>query len=75
MGPVKGRYIHYEKAGDQFVGRCVTGISSLTPEFACSPCYFDYTCALPGTRTRIDDIIDENLVKKENVPATMFVSL
>ena len=27
MGPIKDRYIHYEKVGDQFVGRYVTGIS------------------------------------------------
>ena len=26
MGPIKYRYIHYEKAGDQFVGRSVTFI-------------------------------------------------
>ena len=25
MGPVKERYLHYEKAGDQFLGRVVTG--------------------------------------------------
>ena len=37
MGPVKDRYIHYEKAGDQFTGRTVTGISSLDKEFAISP--------------------------------------
>jgi len=24
---VKDRYIHYDKAGDQFCGQCVTGIS------------------------------------------------
>ena len=39
MGPVKDRYIHYEKAGDQYVGRCATGISSLSKEFATSPAY------------------------------------
>ena len=29
MSPVKDRYIHYKKAGDQFTGRPVTAISSL----------------------------------------------
>ena len=29
MGRIKYRYIHYEKAGDQFVGRSVTNISLL----------------------------------------------
>ena len=28
MGPIKDRYTHYEKAGDQFLGWSVTGISS-----------------------------------------------
>ena len=36
MVPIKDQYIHYEKAGDQFVGQSVTGISSLTTEFGVS---------------------------------------
>ena len=43
MGSVKDRYIHHKSAGDQFVGRTVTGLSCLLTEFACSPCYFDFT--------------------------------
>lgn len=38
---VKDRFMHYEKAGDECVGRCVTGISSLSRLFAVSPIYFD----------------------------------
>ena len=30
MGNVKDCYIHYEKAGDEYVGRTVTGITSLS---------------------------------------------
>ena len=30
MGPVKYRYIHYEKSGDQYVGREINGVSVLT---------------------------------------------
>ena len=30
MDPVKDRYINYKKAGNQFVGRTESGISSLT---------------------------------------------
>ena len=48
MGPVKDRYIHYEKAGDQFVGRCATGLSSLSKDFATSLVYWDYEGALDG---------------------------
>ena len=40
---MKDRYIHHESAGYQFVGRTVCGLSCLSKEFACSPCYFDFT--------------------------------
>ena len=53
MGPVKDRYIHYEKAGDQFVGRCATGISSLSKEFAVSPVYFDFSDKPAGTKEKL----------------------
>ena len=43
MGPVKERYIHYEKAGDQFLGRAVTGLDISSDEFSVSPCYFDFS--------------------------------
>ena len=43
MVTVKDWYIHYEKAGDQFTGRSVTDISSLTKEFAISPPHWDFT--------------------------------
>ena len=43
MGSVKDRYIHHESAGDQFVGQTVTGLSCLSTDFACSPCYFDFS--------------------------------
>ena len=43
LGTIKDRYIHYNKSGDQFCGRCVTGISSLKKEFATSPVYWDFT--------------------------------
>ena len=42
MGPVKDRYIHYEKAGDQFCGRYATGVSSLRIEFAVSTPYWNW---------------------------------
>ena len=57
MGPVKDRYIHYEKASGQFVGRSLTGISSLSKQVAVSPAYFDSSGSKRGTMGRIDDII------------------
>jgi len=43
MGPVRERYIHYEKAGDQFVGRTVCGLDCMSTDFGVSPCYFDFS--------------------------------
>ena len=64
MGGVKDRYIHHESAGDQFVGRTVTGLSCLSTEFACSPCYFDFTDIEDegGMRQELDDFIRSNIV-------------
>ena len=41
LGRVKDRYIKYDKAGDYFVGRAVTGLLILKKEFTISPPYFD----------------------------------
>jgi len=43
LGGVLMRYLKYEAAGDQYVGRCASGLDQLTSEFAISPPYFDYT--------------------------------
>ena len=44
-GGVKDKYLHFEKAGDQFVGRCVSGLDVLSAEFAVSPAFFEFTNA------------------------------
>jgi phage-related protein len=43
MGGVKEKYLKYEAAGDQYVGRCAAGLNQLTKEFAVSPPHFDFT--------------------------------
>ena len=50
MGTIKYQYIHYEKAGDNFVGQYVTGISLLTTEFRVSPVYWDLTDSPFGSK-------------------------
>ncbi len=40
MGKVKDTYIRYGEAGDQYVGRVVSGLNVLSPKFACTPPYF-----------------------------------
>ena len=42
MEQVKDIYIHYEKAGDQFVVRQICGFSCLSTQSSVSLCYFDF---------------------------------
>jgi hypothetical protein len=43
MPGVMNRYIKYENAGDQFVGKCVSGRTRMSKEFGASPAYFDFS--------------------------------
>jgi len=38
---VQAKYLHYQEAGDQYVGRTVTGLNPLTADFSISPPYFE----------------------------------
>ncbi|KAH9158466.1 hypothetical protein LEN26_002958 [Aphanomyces euteiches] len=40
LGHVLERYIHYERAGDQYLGRIVAGLPNNKPEFAALPPHF-----------------------------------
>ena len=42
MGGVKDKYLKYEAAGDQYVGRCASGLNQLSKYFAMTPAYFDF---------------------------------
>ena len=73
MGPVKDRYIHYEKAGDQFCGRCATGISTLSKDFAVSPPHWDWSRSTErNIKDKVHQVIEDNLVRKDKVSATAF---
>ena len=39
---MKEKYIHYEKAGDQYVGRVAAGLNVNSTEFAVSCPYFEF---------------------------------
>ena len=41
MGSVKERYLQFEKAGDQYLGRVVSGLDVNDVSFAVSPPYFE----------------------------------
>jgi len=48
MGGVKDRYLKYESAGDQFVGRCAACLDLLSSEFAIFPPHFDFSASNDG---------------------------
>ena len=64
MGSVKEHYIHFESAGDQFVGRTVYGVTNTTALFAISPCYFDFSEVEDGDvkRDQLNKWIKDNNV-------------
>ena len=64
MVPIKDQYIHYEKAGDQFVGRSFTSISSLTTEFGVSPVHQDWADSPVGSKDEILALIKDNFTRR-----------
>ncbi|KAL7462369.1 hypothetical protein ACHAXS_002746 [Conticribra weissflogii] len=64
MGTVKERYLHYEKAGDQYLGRVVSGLNCNSYLFAASPPYFDF--AGVENKGEIEQILDS--LVKEYIP-------
>ena len=71
MGPFKDQYIHYDNAGDQFVGRSVTGISSLTTEFGVSPVRWDWTDSRVGPKYEMVALI-EKIVRSIDLSSPTF---
>ena len=54
------------------MGRCATGISSLSKEFAVSPVYFDFSDKPAGTKEKIDATIGNNFATIEEVEGKSF---
>ena len=72
MRPIKDQYIHYEKAGDQFVGRSVTGIFSLGKDFGMSPVHWYWTDHPSNLKDKTETLIEEDLVRRPDVSVPMF---
>ena len=70
--PIKDQYTHYKKVGDQFVGRSVTGISSLSKDFGISPVHWDFTDPPPNLKHKMATLIEENLMRSTDMPGPMF---
>ena len=58
MPGVMNRYIKYESAGDQFKGKCVSGRSRMSPEFAIRPAYINFTSCYEAEREHNESRID-----------------
>ena len=72
MVPIKDQYIHYDKAGDQFLGRSVTGISSLIKDFVNSPVHWYWTDSSTNLKNKMETSIEENLVRRTDVSGPNF---
>jgi hypothetical protein len=56
MGKMKDIYMRYVTSGDQFVGRCLSLLPVLRPEFACSPPHFAKEEVLDGDVDWVEDL-------------------
>ena len=58
MPVVMNHYIKHKNAGDQFVGKCVSGRSWFSNEFAASQAYFDFSLLTWPEKERNEKVID-----------------
>ena len=72
MGPIKDGYIHYEKAGDQFIARYVTGIYFLTTYFGVSLVRWDWIDSPVGSKYEMVALIVDNFVRRTDVCSPTF---
>jgi len=68
MGHVKERYLQYEKAGDQYLGRVVCGLDVNNVSFAVSPPFFD---AESKTLEKIHTLLKDYAVRGDLVTPHM----
>ena len=66
MPGVLNRYIKYEAAGDQFVGKCVSGRKRTSTKFAASPAYFD--CSALDSEERMENEEQLSIWLKDRMP-------
>ena len=82
MGHVKERYLQYEKAGDQYLGRVVSGLDVNSVKFAVSPPYFEFDETTDkadggieapddGTWKKIHTLLRDYMVRGEFVSASV----
>jgi hypothetical protein len=69
MGGTRDKYIKYESAGDQFLGRTLSGLSSLVKEFSVSPPFFNLPA---GELASVDLFLRSNVVGGGDITAKTF---
>ena len=63
MGSVKDRYLQYEKAGDQYLGRVVSGLDVNGVFFAVSPPYFENDGNNDDVREKVYQLLKDYMVE------------
>ena len=70
MGGTRDKYIKYENAGDQFLGRTLCGLNSLVKEFSISSPFFN--ASSNAEVELMDRVLRNNVVGAGNVSARTF---
>ena len=70
MGKVKDSYIQYAAAGDQHVGRVVSGLPVLSVKYACTPPYF---CIKPTDHNNASNEEDQDVCQLEDLSTVIGV--
>jgi hypothetical protein len=69
-GGTRDKYIKFENAGDQYLGRCLTGLNSLHKEFSISPPFFNTT--VEAEKAGIDRLLRTHVVGGGGISAPLF---
>lgn len=67
MGSVKERYLQYEKAGDQYLGRVVSGLNVNGVSFAVSPPYFENDGYNDDVREKVYQLLKDYMVEGHSI--------
>ena len=70
MGGTRDKYIKFENAGDQYLGRVLSGLDALSPSFALTPPFFD--TKMNEEKKKIDDFIKSRLENAKNISDGLF---
>ena len=70
MGGTRDKYIKFENAGDQYLGRILCGLDPLSPSFASSPPFFD--AQSNEDKKKVDDFIKSRLENAANISDGLF---